>query len=329
MKMEEKIKIYVPQEIESTLTRDADFFEFYKKDRSLNRNDFLNTLISNYFDSYSHNDNTLSGKLEEIFRDELRDDSELSSVSARLLNAIKDYQYSSPDARSDVTISVKPTKKSAGIIDFIQANCLSDISLSGYFRNMFSSYCQLPQDRRERIIFKDKFDVISRAISENRMVYFTTSKSTERHEASPYAIARSQEELFNYLICIYNGSPFSFRMTRIQNVRILNKTASFSDEQKQLLEKTRQVPQFAYTQKEEICVRLTQRGINMFNKIYSYRPKPIRVLKDLYYFDCTQAQIYHYFIRFGKNARIIYPESLRLWFYNDYVNAVKQYTPKT
>ena len=57
--MEEKIKIYLSEDVYGILMKDAEFFEFYKKDRTVNRNDFLNTLIVNYFDSYSSADNRL------------------------------------------------------------------------------------------------------------------------------------------------------------------------------------------------------------------------------------------------------------------------------
>ena len=310
--MEEKIKIYVSADIDNTLTRDADFFEFYKKDRSLNRNDFLNTLIVNYFDSYSQADEHLQEKLENVLAGQLRFDSEVPELCEQIISAVKDYQYSSAESRTDVTISLKPTRRSAGIIEFIQANCLQAVSLSGYFRNMFASYCSLPQDRREQIIFKEKFTVINQAINEGKMIYFTTSKSAERHDAAPYAISRSQEELFNYLICYYNGQPFSFRMTRIRNIRILNRPAEIPEDKRQLLERMRQAPQFAFNSPGEICVMLTEKGRNLFNKIYSYRPKPTSIIKGLYYFDCSPEQIFHYFIRFGKDAKIIYPESLRL-----------------
>ena len=321
MIMEDKIKVYLSEEISDTLTRDAEFFEFYKNDRSVNRNDFLNTLIVNYFEIYYENDNQLHTQLTEMLDGE-------GDKADRILNMIKSYQYPETGERTDVTVSIKPTRRSAGTIDFIQNGCLHGSSFSGYFRNMFVSYCLLPQDKREEIIFRDKFEIISRAIKEGKMVYFTTSKSQEKHEVSPWAVSRSQEELFNYLICIYHDQPFSFRMTRIRNIHILNKPAQFSAEQKQLLEKMKAVPQFAFRRKEEICVSLTERGINTFNKIYSYRPKPIRTLKNLYYFDCSAEQIYHYFFRFGRQAKIIYPEYLKQQFQNSYRNAADNYDPQ-
>ncbi len=324
--MEEKIKIYLSEDVYGILMKDAEFFEFYKKDRTVNRNDFLNTLIVNYFDSYSSADNRLYEDISRTLSREVPDEGITSRLSHEILNLLSKYRFSNENTYDNITVSLKPTRKSAGIIDFIQNNLLNDLSLSGYFRNLFASYCQLPQDRREQIIFREKFEVLSRALGENRKVYFTTVRSQEKHIVSPYAIARSQEELFNYLICLYNGAPFSFRLTRIQNVHILKENCDITDEQKQLMEKMRIfAPQFAFYKQEEICVRLTAKGVGLYNRIYSYRPKPTKIVKDLYYFDCSAAQVYHYFLRFGRQARVIYPESLRIQMLRDYENAAREY----
>ena len=326
--MEEKIKVYVAADTDNMLSKDAEFFEFYKKDGTLNRNDFINTLIVNYFDTYSQADSHLQERLQAILNNKLADRKDTGFISGEIINAVKDYQYSSDSSRTDVTISIKPTRRSAGIIDFIQSSCLNDISLSGYFRNMFSSYCLLPQDRREQIIFRDKFETVSRAINEGKQLYFTTSKNAERHQASPYAIARSQEELFNYMICLYNGQPFSFRMTRLQNVRVLNQPAQIPEDKAELLEKMKQAPQFAFNKKSEICVMLTDQGQRLYNRIYTHRPRPINVIKGLYYFDCSEEQIFQYFFRFGAAARVIYPESLRLQMQKAYANAAEVYSAR-
>lgn len=326
--MGEKIKVYVDKDVYGILVKDAEFFEFYKSDHTLNRNDFINTLIVNYFDSYYRNDAALYDKVNELLHTEVSG-SALSNTVDHIVTLAREYHLPSSDSHSDMTVSVKPTRRSSGIIDFIQDHCLADSSLSSYFRSMFASYCSLPQDKREEIIFRDKFELISQAVNEGRMIYFTTRRSRERHLAAPYGIARSQEELFNYLLCRYNGMSYSFRMTRIQNIVILSQPAEFSEAEIAVFEKMkRHAPQFTFDDNEEICVRLSQRGVSMFDKIYSYRPKPVRIIKDLYYFDCSAAQIYYYFFRFGRNAVIMYPHSLRQQFAQDYQSAADVYQPQ-
>ena len=43
--MEEKIKIYIPESVNNILLKDMERFEFFKKDSSLNKNEFYNTLF--------------------------------------------------------------------------------------------------------------------------------------------------------------------------------------------------------------------------------------------------------------------------------------------
>jgi hypothetical protein len=50
--MEEKIKLGVTSDILKVIDRDAVSFDFLKKDGSLNRNAFLNTLIVNYYKDF-------------------------------------------------------------------------------------------------------------------------------------------------------------------------------------------------------------------------------------------------------------------------------------
>ena len=57
--MQEKIKIYLPNDIYQIILKDMELFEFYKKDGSLNRNEFLNKLITNYYEIYSLNNEKL------------------------------------------------------------------------------------------------------------------------------------------------------------------------------------------------------------------------------------------------------------------------------
>ena len=50
--MTEKYKIYIPEEMRLRLLNDAELFDFYKKDDSVNLNGFLKELLLQYFDEY-------------------------------------------------------------------------------------------------------------------------------------------------------------------------------------------------------------------------------------------------------------------------------------
>ena len=62
----DKIKIYVTASIAETLRKDAESFEFFKRDgRTINKNALLTRLIVNYFDEYREHRTNLLDYLEK------------------------------------------------------------------------------------------------------------------------------------------------------------------------------------------------------------------------------------------------------------------------
>lgn len=328
--MEEKIKIYISKEINNILLKDMELFEFYKKDNTLNKNDFINTLIINYYETYQNNSSVLYDRIKDTLVKRVdSDELEIVDIAYELLQYIETNTLRLENVKMDALISLKPTKKSGQIINYIQQCLLQGTTMSNYFRNMFASYVLLPQDKREQIIFKEKFDTINEAISSNRKVYFTTKQNDAKHIVSPFAISNSKEELFNYMIVEYKDKPYSFRLSRINKIIILNEQSSFIEKNIPIFNKMMQYgPQFAYSDDSEICVRLTDRGKEMFRKIYLHRPKPIRIEEDCYYFDCSRNQVSQYFFRFGKHAYVESPKDLTGEMHRNYVIAAKAYAKK-
>ena len=50
--MTEKYKIYLSEDTKARLINDAELFEFYRNDGTVNLNGFLKELIVNYFEQY-------------------------------------------------------------------------------------------------------------------------------------------------------------------------------------------------------------------------------------------------------------------------------------
>ena len=311
--MEEKLKIYVPEGVDRILKKDMELFEFYKKDGSLNRNDFYNRLIVNYYETYQRHNEVLFAKIRKALSDSVSGQ-EAEDLAYRILQFSEDSLERIGSGRKDVTISVKPTRNSSSIFRFIEDTLIRNETLSGYFRDLFASYSLLPQDRRERIIFKESFEMLEKAITSHRKVYFHTAANETMHIASPYVIQDSKEELFNYLLCEYKDAPYSFRVSRMKKVIVLDEPSSISESVKHYLDMMRKNgPQFAYDARRDtslIKVRLTKRGEEMFRKIYLHRPSPIAKEGDLYIFDCSVGQAYQYFSRFSRNAVVLEPKSL-------------------
>ena len=328
--MEEKIKIYIPDSVNNILLKDMERFEFFKKDSSLNRNEFYNTLIVNYYEQYEENQSAIFSHIQDSIRDRSSlNDLEISDIASDILQYVDVRTYQLDRQRYDVSISIKPTRKSSDDIEYIQNCLLGNSTLSNYFRNMFASYSLLPQDKREMIIFKQNFDLIREAIDTDRKIYFTTINNNTPHIASPYMIANSKEELFNYLLCRYNGFPYSFRVSRIKQIKILNETRELSEGITDVFDRmARFGPQFSYEVKKPhvpVKVRLSDRGKRMYRSIYLHRPQYFKIEDDIYFFDCSRAQAFQYFSRFGSNATVLEPSDLVEDLHRFYSSAERKY----
>ncbi len=313
--MEEKIKIYVPESVSNILAKDMERFEFFKKDGSLNKNEFYNTLIVNYYEQYEENQSAIFSHIQDSIKERSTlKDQDISDITADILQYVDVRTYQLDRQRFDVPIAMKPTKKSSDDIDYIQNCLLGNSTLSNYFRNMFASYSLLPQDKRETIIFRRNFELIRQAIDNDRKIYFTTTNKDTPHIVSPYMIANSKEELFNYLLCRSDEAPYSFRISRIKQIKILNESRDLTDDLVKIFDRmARFGPQFSYEIKKpsaDIKVRLTERGKKQYKSMYLHRPPCCKIEGDIYYFDCSRSQAFQYFARFGSNAVILEPEDL-------------------
>jgi hypothetical protein len=328
--MEEKIKIYIPESVNNILLKDMERFEFFKKDSSLNRNEFYNTLIVNYYEQYEENQSTIFSHIKDSIRDRSSlPEQDISDIAGDILQYVDIRTYQLDKERYDISISIKPTRQSADDIDYIQNCLLGNSTLSNYFRNMFASYALLPQDKRETIIFKQNFDLISEAIEKDRKIYFTTKNNDAPHIVSPYMIANSKEELFNYLLCKYNNYPYSFRMGRIRQVKILNETRDLTGPIIEVFDRMAKYgPQYSYEVKKPhvpIKVRLTERGIKLYKSMYLHRPPYFKTEGDIYYFDCSRSQAFQYFSRMGSNAIVLEPADLRADLHSFFAFADRKY----
>lgn len=341
--MEEKIKIYVSAEVNQVLQKDMQLFEFFKKDHSLNKNAFLNTLIINYYESYQDSNSRIFEKIKEVLLEKNSCKvNEIGEVAFAILKGVREQSDSSEKEKYDQTLSIKPTRASRKTIEYIQNFLLEQMTMSQYFRDLFTSYSKLPQDKREQIIFKEQVEVIQEAIHSKRKLYLAVkpglskqqsekgakSKPNNQHIVCPYAITGAKEELFNYLLAEKDGKPFSFRLSRLEKVIMRNEELHFSEGMETIFEKMVEYgPQFAFEEQDgqEICVYLTQEGRRSYERMYVHRPRAIRIEGNHYYFDCSQNQIMQYFFRFGSSARVKAPKELAARMKEKHFLAWKRY----
>ena len=312
--MTEKYKIYLSEETRQRLINDAELFEFTKKDETVNLNAFLKVLIVNYFDRYR----TDSEKLLENIREELTDMTSITESDAAALaeRIIRTYIKADPyDNSKNSALTLTVSGASYDIMSIIENNMLKDSSLSQYLKNMFNSYLSIPRNEREAIIFKDTYEDIYRAIRQHRIMSFNTTTSAKRTDfkAEPYMIAPSKEEQCNYLLCrdILSGTPRTFRISRLRSVFVTSDAFDADPVLKEeLREKAARSPH-SVAPTVHAVIRLNKQGIKKFRVITKNRPAVSKTEGDLYYFDWPELQLEEYFRRFGQDAIVLKPASLR------------------
>ena len=86
--------------------------------------------------------------------------------------------------------------------------------------------------------------------------------------------------------------------------------------------------QFLIGDVESIKVRFTDRGIYSFNHQFHLRPaeyKKIDGEENTYVFECTRKQALNYLFKFGSDAEVLEPQSVREEFIQRYREACMRY----
>lgn len=328
----EKLKIYVTERIAGILEKDAEGFEFFKKDgRTVNKNALLTSLIVNYYKNFTRQQTELLTFLKTKISSSVSvTEKNLNDLCFDLCEKLNERSAAPNGEKFDKLVSLKPTKESEPVLDYIERYCLMGRTLSEYFRSMFATYAALPQDKRELIVFKQQYDAVMAAIKEHKRVFITTRWGHDQKlECAPYEIVNSKEELHCYVLAA-TKSCNPIRLSRIVSVTPLAAQAEFTPKQIELFGKMKTYgPQFIYGANDgEVLVELTAKGIDKFKRIYVHRPVPVKVENNYYYFNCSRSQIVQYFVRLGGDAKIIYPQSVRDEVYNFHRRALDRYAKK-
>ncbi len=214
---------------------------------------------------------------------------------------------------------------------------------SRYLKAVVEEYCSLPIYKREEIFFREHIETIETALDSNKMLRIEMQSSrtgSVSWDVRPFAILPAASHLYHYLVgkSVQSGGLrrderiVSIRLSRIRRLTVLSKKTSRSGmlsaaEKKEIRQKIRtNSVAFLIGDEEEVIVRLTELGSKMYKHTLFMRPALNHIDDNgLYHFLCTQLQARRYFIRFGAEAEIISPTSLRKKFIAIYENASKLY----
>ena len=324
--MDEKIKVSLPQNVLDALKKDCGDFKIVKANGQPNMNAFINTLIVNFYQTFS--------AAEESFQQSVKNALALIPERYRetaFLDVIKIAAKKGElqeDKKQTTTFSFKPTKNSKQALLHIEEILLQSESLSSFYRRLFTAYVQKTKNEREKIIHKDVFVLLQKAIKQKLAVSLRLQSGTIFNHLSVYAIAPAKDELFNYVLGYNNKNNITLRLASVETVSLSSESSYIPEENQRLFERqiacAAQFPIYN-TDNEPIQVQLTEKGKKLFDKIYLYRPSPISIQGDVYTFDCSANQLIYYFERFGENALILSPKKLGIFMRNYYHFALKKY----
>ena len=324
--MEDKIKISMPTDTLELLKKDCEDFKVTKSNGAPNMNAFVNTLITNFYESFSASEENLHDDIRQALK--AVQDRYKEKIFEEIVKIFAKRTEQTDGKKNSTTFSFKPTKVSDKATTYIENVLLSSESISSYYRRLFLAYSQKTKNEREKIIYSDNFETLQKAIKKGVKVCICLKSGEVMNNISVYAVAPAKDELFNYVLAYTGKQNATIRLASIKTVSLLSQKAEIPEACRTLFDRqiacAAQYPMYN-TDDEPIKVQLTEKGKKLFNKIYLYRPTPTSIDGDIYTFDCSANQLLYYFERFGDSALILSPKRLGIFMRNYYHYAVKKY----
>lgn len=325
--MDEKIKITLNQSTLDTLKKDCLDFGIHKSDNKPNLNAFINLLVANFYDEFGATNEKLNDKLKSALKN--LPTTLYNNTYNEVLSIIQNAGSTAVDIKGvRANLNFKPTKVSQQAVFEINNLILKNESLSSFYRRMFVAYTQKTCPMRERIIFKTTYDMLQKARSKNCEVCISIARGDVYNGAYIYDIESAKDELFNYVLYSYEKKPHTIRLSNIVSVSLTQTSAQQNDELNELFKKQImcgvQYPIYL-NQKDNIVILLTEKGKQLFKKIYLYRPNPVAIKGNVYTFNCSYNQVLYYFKRFGDTAVILSPRRIGLEMLKYHKYAFKKY----
>ena len=324
--MTEKIRVSVPEATALLLKKDCADFKVAKADGTPNMNAFINTLLISFYEEFAG--------AEEKMHDEIR--RAVAHVpeyyrETAFLNIVKVFTHRAalPDGSArTVILSFKPIRQTEKATLYIEKILLQNESLSSFYRRLFLAYAQKTKTEREKIIHKENYLLLQKAIKKGVRSCIALQSGDVIKNASIHTVGAAKDELFNYVL-IYNGRQnMTLRLATIRSVSLLPEASEIPAENAALFDRQAacaiQYPMYS-SDREPIRVQLSEKGKKLFQKIYLYRPTPVQTEGDVYTFDCSANQAQYYFERFGDSAVILSPKKLGIFMRNYYYFAYKKY----
>ena len=219
-----------------------------------------------------------------------------------------------------------------------------NLSQGDYIKLLVEDYARKTIFDRERIFYKTLIEDLENCIDtrdDTRKRILLILSSGDRFIMKPYRLSYDYEADYNYIIgMVAKGgtkdfTPSSFRISRIaKSVPRSISAGSGRITEREKKEIDRKIKDsgvsFIIGEPIEHKVKLTTRGMAMYNTIFHQRPVYDHIeRKDdrtvILTFNATTRQITNYFFTFANEAEILSPVETRDWMKARYLSAFESY----
>lgn len=275
-----------------------------------------------YYRNLSHKSN--SEEIEHFVNSILKNEKKkLAEKAAVLLSA--NYASSSTISLNNDTI---------GILAVSTENVYYPKGPSKYIRAVVEEYASCDQLVREEIFYRKTIEKLETYASDSAVIDIRLIDKPRHHQVIPAFIRPDIYKTHLYLAGVSvqenrKGEAVSYRLDRIESIQYIRRgtmsSLSLSNLEKAIDQRG---IQYLTGAKSHIRIRLTPGGIRKYQRYTYQRPICSSIegdAKDIYIFDISEYQAQVYFFKFGADAVVLEPETLRQTFHRMYRRALAGY----
>ena len=192
-----------------------------------------------------------------------------------------------------------------------------------YWRNIFFTYINNLRYKREEILFEKNFKNIEQALKDGNKIKIKYHNCIRL--INPYFVKVSDSESRSYLFCYCekNNDYRNYRISEIEEIWFTNKKIEVKDK-KYIDEVYKNFDPFL-SYKNRVKVRFTEKGLDLYEKVLTNRPKLLNIENNIYTFECDNKLAMVYFAQFFSLIEILEPQELRKKLQNELENTLKIY----
>jgi hypothetical protein len=345
--MSDKIKGFVINEegrqhinlsTDAMIVIEGDMIKFNNDYTLSNKSGFMNTIISNYYDSYPLSKRVALKQLETLYKSLKQDDLGRKVVQAVvdefsqeiMKNIINEYSNKYP---SEIQFKIKLNKENINILENLEEyqyfhEFAPRSGVSFYIKMILESYAVLKREERERIYFKETIEKIERAIVRKSLIKFKYEGVITK--VTPMYIYKPQNQQSLEVYVMFNDGIMSDQESVMMDglkIKYLkeNDLRDLKEKAVSRLQPTKEIIKLMknlITEKEntskkptlEFKIKFTNSGLNRY--IIEEDNIPIVGIQDpadenIVTFKTTETKIFHHLFKFGAQAQILSPIDAR------------------